>query len=247
MVPGTEHLADQVVPPREVLTYAIDTIITKVRYSLWELQRGELFTIDSLRQEMQNALVDELVSRFYNLIGSVWNSTDTPSNYATVATAVTESVLEDMIETVLAQAGTIRAIVGTRKALLPVYKFAGLYEQVKLLSNTSVDSNPNVIPIDSILEQWRNSLRITSFRGIPLVELPQIFKRTFDGFDTKLVREDLIEVIGDSAGEAILYGGVDFYDHTDTRTEPPSYAMAASRSFGCIIDYPERVGIIKIT
>src|SRR6185369_4080 len=153
MVPGTEHMADQVRPPREVLTYALDTIIAKVRYSIWELQRGELVTIDGLRQEMQNSLVDELVSRFYNLIGSVWNSVDTPNNYTTVATSVTETVLEDMIETVLTQAGNIRAIVGTRRALLPVYKFAGLYEQVKLLSSSATDSNPNVIPIDSILEE----------------------------------------------------------------------------------------------
>ena len=246
MVPGTNHPADQVALPRETYTYNIDYIIAKVRYSLWQLQRGEIVTVDSLKSEMQAAMIDELVTRITNLIASTWTSVNTPSNYVTVSTAVTETALENMMETVLLYTGNIRAIVGTRAALLPVYKFAGLYEQVKLLSSTSTDSTPNVIPINSILEEWRLTGRIKSFRGAPLIELPQVFKRTYDGYDTKLIDDTKIMVIGDNAGEAVLYGGTEFQDSTDFTTEPPEYTMAMWRGFGCIIDNPYGIGIIKI-
>src|SRR5687767_2644070 len=42
MVPGVNHLADQMTFPKETYTYQIDWIIAKVRYSMWELQRAEL-------------------------------------------------------------------------------------------------------------------------------------------------------------------------------------------------------------
>lgn len=246
MVPGTNHLADQVLPGREVLTYAIDYIIAKVRYSLWEIQRGEIMTLDQLRAEMQASLIDNLVARLQNLVGTVWTAVNTPSNYTTVSTEVSETALVNMMETVLEQAGNIRAIVGTRNALLPVYKFAGLYEQVKMISSPTTDSSPNVIAIPSILEEWRRTGRITSFRGAPLIELPQVYKRTYDAYDQKLIDDTKILVIGDNAGEAILYGGTEFQDNTERQTEPPEYTMAMWRGFGCIIDHPERVGVIKI-
>lgn len=246
-VPGTEHLADQLVPPREVLTYALDEIIAKVTYNLWELQRGELYTLDQIRTELQSALVDEMVRRVDNMITSIWTASNTPDNYATVSTALSETALENMIETVLLSAGQVRAIVGTRKALMPIYKFAGIYEQLKMNTSPATNSDPNAFPIPSILEEWARTGRLTSFRGIPLIELPQVFKRTFDGFDTKLIRDDIVKVIGDNAGEIVLYGGTDFWDYTRQENDfVPEYVISAKRQFGCIVDWPERVGIIQI-
>lgn len=88
---------------------------------------------------------------------------------------------------------------------------------------------------------------MSSFRGIPLVELPQIYKHTTDGFATPLLRTNEIQVIGDNAGEIILYGDTKTQEHTDTSVEPPEYSLAMWRGFGMVVDAPENIGLIRIT
>lgn len=243
MVPGTNHLADQVKLPKETFTYQIDYLIAKIRYSLWELQRAELFTLDDLRREMESALIDELVARVFTLIGTTWTASNTPSNYLSTS-ALTETALETMVEHVAEKAGSVRAIVGTRSVLMPIYKFNGIFEH--LTNSDSSTANPTWVGVQSILEEWKRTGRLTSFRGIPLIELPQIFKRTHDGFSTPLLPANEIHVIGDNAGEIITYGGTETQEHISTETEPPEYSLAMWRGFGMVIDQPENVGIIKI-
>lgn len=244
MVPGTNHLADQVKLPQETYTYQIDYLIAKIRYSLWELQRAELFTLADLTREMESSIIDELVQRVFTLIGTVWNASNTPNNFLSTS-EITEAALETMIEHILLRAGNVRAIVGTRAALLPIYKFNGVFEHKTLADGTT--SNPNAFGIQSILEEWKRTGRLTSFRGIPLIELPQIYKRSIDGYNTPLLKIDEVHVIGDNAGEIILYGGTERQEHVDTSTEPPEYSLAMWRGFGMVVDQPENVGIIKLT
>lgn len=243
MVPGTNHLADQMTFPKETYTYQIDYLIAKVRYSLWELQRAELWSIDDMRKEMASALIDELVVRIFALISSLWTAANTPSNYLSTS-ALTETALETMIEQILYKAGDVRAIIGTRAALLPIYKFNGIFEHKVLADGTT--SNPNAFAVPAILEQWKRTGRLTDFRGIPLVELPQIFKHTADGYYTALLPANEIHVIGADAGEIILYGDVTTQEYTDDKTEPPEFAMSMWRGFGMVVDAPESIGIIKI-
>lgn len=245
MVPGTEHLADQLPTPYEVMNFALATIIAKVRYNSVELRRGELYTVADLRRELQDALIDELVRRVFTLIGTTWTAANTPDNFVQVTGSVTEVALEAMIEQVLTKAGGVKAIVGTRKALQPIYKFAGLVE-IPTLSNGSTSANPNLIPIMGILEQWRRTGRVTEFRGIPLVELPQVYERSQANFNKPLISDSQIQVIGDNAGEVVLYGGVEFQEHFDTRVEPADYSLAAWRSWAMIIDQPENIALIKL-
>lgn len=244
MVPGTNHLADQMTFPKETYTYQIDWLIAKVRYSMWELQRAELWSVDDLRKEMASALIDELVTRIFTLIGTVWTAANTPSNYLSTS-ALTETALETMVEHVMLKAGNVRAIVGTRAVLLPIYKFNGIFEHKTLADGTT--SDPNAFAVNSILDQWKRTGRLTDFRGIPLVELPQIFKRTADGYNTALLPADEIHVIGDNAGEIIQYGDITEQSYTDDKTEPPEFAMSMWRGFGMVVDQPESIGIIKIT
>jgi hypothetical protein len=150
-----------------------------------------------------------------------------------------------MIENVLDKAGTVRSIIGTRKALMPIYKFAGLVE-LPVTHSLGGSTTPNIAVIQTILEEWRRSGRVSSFRGIPLIELPQIYERTADNFDKKLIREDMILVIGDRAGEIITYGGIETFEHTDTSVEPAEYSLALMRGWGMIVDFPENIGVIKI-
>lgn len=242
MVPGTTHLSDVLYPGTQSITYAIDYLITKMRMNLWELRRGELGSIELFREEMERALIDEIVARVVSLIGSTWDGTTSRTNYVdATSTGVTVTILDNMIETVLAKAGSVRAIVGSHAAFLPIYRSNGVIEHT-----VSGGSTPTAIPVPEILLEWKRTGRLSTFRGIPLIELPQIYKRTADGFDTPLIDHSKLLVIGDNAGEVVLYGGVETQESTDLTTEPGDYVLAMWRGFGMILDALENIGVIKV-
>lgn len=242
MVNGTTHLASVPVPPSQVMTYVLDTIITKVRQNLIEIRRGEIMTLQEMRTDMENSLVDEIIARVFTLIGSVWNGSTSRTNYHDASSGgITDTILTNMMETVLYHAGNIRGIFGTRRALLPVYSFAGFTERTGTGASAATP-----MQVESIVEEWRRTGRVSSFRGTPLIELPQVFRRTADAYDEALIPEDRIYVIGDNAGEIILYGGTESQDHTDFSVEPADYVLALWRSFGMIVDRPENIGYIKV-
>lgn len=244
MVPGTTHLSDPFYPDRLVVNYALERIITKMRMNLWELQRGELGTLDSFRSEMESGMIDELVARVYTLLASVWNGTTSRTNYVdATSTGITTTILDNMVETVLYRAGSVRAIVGSRAALLPIYKMGGIVE-----ITPTVNTNTNgVIGLQEILLEWRRTGRLAQFRGIPLIELPQVFRRTYNNYDTPLVDMSRVLVIGDNAGEIVLYGGTDSQESTDLTTEPGDYVLAMWRQYGMIVDQVENIGVIKVS
>lgn len=244
MVPGVEHIADQFLGDKEIYTYQLDTMIVKIGYSLWEIRRGEVGSLEQFRREMSSALIDNLVSRVWNLIATVWNASNTPNNYATVAGQVDEATIQNMIETVIDEAGQVRAIVGTRKALDPLYRIAGIVEHI--VTGGTAPGNTHVLQVQSILEEWRRTGRVTTWRGIPLIELPQILEHTADNYDKKLIREDLILVIGDTAGEIVVYGDLETQENVNKMVEPATYTLAMWQSWGMIIDEPKRIGIIQI-
>lgn len=244
MVPGTEHLASQLPPPSEVMSFGIDYLIAKVRYNLWELRRGEIGTVQTFRQEMADSLMDALVSRTFTLLSTVWSATNTPNNYLTQTSAVSIAGLDSMIEAVIESAGSVRSIVGTRKALQPIYKTAGVVEHVA--TGGTAPTNTHIVGIQSVLEEWSRTNRLTSYRGIPLIELPQVFERSAGNWNKKLIPEDIVLVIGDKPGEIVLYGQPEYQEHVDTSVEPPMYSFAMYLGWGMIIDYPENIGVIKI-
>ena len=244
MVPGTKHLAWQLPPPSEVMSFGIDYLIAKVSYNMWQLRRGEVGDTLALQQRLYDALMDELVSRVIQLLSSVWSAGNTPDNFASVST-LNDAAIEGMVENVLRTAGSVRAIVGTRRALFPIYKFAGVFEHT--VSGGTSPTNTQVVGIQSVLDEWSRTNRLGSFRGIRLVELPQVFKRGPGADYAKpLLPEDIILIIGDNAGEIILYGPTETQEHFDTSVEPPAYTLSLYQGFGMIVDYPERIGVIRL-
>jgi hypothetical protein len=243
MVPGTTHLSDPFYPPQLVVNYALDRIIAKMRMNLWELRRGELGTLDDFRSQMESAMIDELVARVYTLLSTIWDGAHSRTNYYdATSTGLTTTILDNMVETVLYRAGSVRAIVGSRAALLPIYKMGGIVE-----ITPTVNTNTNgVIGLQEILLEWRRTGRLAQFRGIPLIEIPQIFRRTTDHYDQPLVDMTRVLVIGDNAGEVVLYGGTETQESTDLTTEPGDYVLAMWRQYGMIVDQVENIGVIKV-
>lgn len=241
MVPGTTHLSDPIFPPRDIMTYNIDTIIAKMRQSVWELSNGELGTVETFRNEMASALIDEIVARTFNLVASVWNGTTSKTNYVdATSTGLTTTIADNMIETVSYRAGNVRAIIGSRPALLPLYQANAIVEV------TDANGDPVVIGVQSMLEDWRRTGKLGLYRGVPIIELPQVFSRTADNYDKPLIPMDKVIFMGDRAGDIILYGGTETQEYTDYSTEPGNYSLAMWRSYGLMVDYPENIGVVKV-
>lgn len=238
MVPGTMHLADQVYVQDKIMR-AFDRLIAGARCSVWELQSGEMGTAAEMRAQLKADLFDTLVSRVYNLISTVWNSTDTPSNYFDASSGgVTSTVLDAAIENVLERAGSVRAIFGSRRALYPVYGFSTSVPVV-----TVTGQSGTAIPTDRFNEFY-NTNKVTSYKGIPMIELSQVFAGRLPDVNEKLIRTDTIVVVGDNAGEIALMGGFEYQDYTDMRTQPAEYILHGWQQYAMTITNPDRIAVV---
>ena len=248
MTPGAKHLTD-VTDYVEQMTYMFDRLIAGTNRSLWEIQNGEVGTTEQMRTDLRADIFDELVSRVFGLLSTVWNSSATPNNFADASSGgVTSTVLDAMIENVLDRAGQVRSIVGSRRALMPVYKFAQYREFV--LSGTATDRG---FGVTQAFDEFTRTNKVSTYLGIPLVELPQVYRNRFNAGATgtllstqqRMIPTDKILVIGDQVGEVALMGGTEYQDYTDPTTQPPNYVLHAWQAFGMIIDNVEGIGVIR--
>jgi hypothetical protein len=239
MSPGATHLAHQI-SFEDQMTYAFDRIISGATANLWEIQSGEMSSVERMRTDLRSDLFDEIVSRVFRLLTTVWNATDTPTNYTDAsATGITVTVLDNMIENVIDLSGNVKAIIGPRKALLPIYRLAQ-YREFTLGGTT----DRAAFPTDQFLEFMRTNT-VRTYLGFPLVEIPQVYRNRLPGIRDRLIPTDKVLVIGDDAGEIILYGGTDYQDYTDFTTEPANYVVKAWQAFAMAITDVEAIGVIK--
>ncbi len=241
MVPGTNHLTNQPTQVHDYHSYVYDRLISGVRESLWNIQAGKTQTIQDLRNQLQLDITDALVSKVFSLLTTVWNSTDTPTHYVETA-ALTSAAVEELIENVMYTAGNVRAIMGTRKALRPMYEFAGFREYAYTDGSGLI-----AYPVNDKLMEYLNTNRITAFKGVPVIELPQVFRNRLPNLRETLIPDDKVIVIGEDAGEVIVYGDMRYQDYTDNTIQPPDYVLHAYQSYGMVVDMPENIGVIKLT
>ncbi len=240
MVPGTSHLTGAV-SFQDTYQWMFDRLITGARESLWNLRDNPLVTTESIRTNLQADLVDNLVGRVFDLLSQVWTTALTPNNY-TETVALTASQLDALMENVIEKAGNVRGIMGTRRALLPIYNFAGFTEYTVTGGSTPTGFD---IP-EVVLERYRTN-RVATYKGAPLIEVPQVY--SFNGADgalrTKLLPDDKIVVVGDNAGEVALFGGFETQDYTDFSIQPADYVLHGWQAYGMMITDVEMIGVIK--
>lgn len=254
MVPGSKHLVD-VLSFQESQTYMFDRLIAGTSHNLWEIQSGEVGTTDQFRTELRADIFDELVSRVFTLLATVWNSTDTPNNFTDASsTGITSTALDNAIENMLDYTGSVRAIVGSRRALLPVYGFAQYREFV--LGGTGNNPDRMMFVNQEAFNEFTNSRRVSQYAGIPLVELPQVYRNrlsfTGTGGNTtlrsagdRMIPTDRVILVGDQAGEIALMGGTEYQDYTDPTTQPPNYVLHCWQAYGLLVDDVEAIHVIK--
>lgn len=249
MTPGAKHLTD-VLSYQEYVSFMFDRLIAGTSHSVWEIENGEVGTVDQMKTELRLDLFDELVSKVFTLLTTVWTTANTPSNYLDSSSGgLTQVGLEAMMETVMNYSGQVRAIVGSRAALLPLYKFAQYREFV--LSGTATD---RVAFPTAAFDEFLRTGKVSTYLGVPVIELPQVFRNRLDanstnlgfrGVGQRMIPTDRVLVIGDQVGQIVLSGGFTYQDYTDPTTQPANYVLHGWQSYGMIIDDVQSLGVIK--
>lgn len=248
MVPGSKHLHD-VLSFVENQVYMFDRLIAGTSHNLWEIQSGEVGTVEQFRSELRADIFDELVSKVFTLLATVWNSTDTPDNFIDAsATGITQVALDAAIETTLDYSGQVRAIVGPRRALMPIYTFAQYREFA--LNGTNTDA---VAFQTNAFNEFSNTRTVKQYYGIPLVEVPQVYRNRLSAGATgglrdasqRMIPTDRVVIIGDTAGEIALMGGTEYQDYTDPTTQPPNYVLHSWQGYGMIVDDVQQITVVK--
>lgn len=237
MVPGSQHLADQVYTKDQV-AFVFDRLIAGATANLWELESGDIGSAADMRAALKADLTDALVARIFNLLVTAWNSTDTPSNFTDASSGgITATVLDTMIEEIIERAGSVKAIFGSRRALYPIYQFATSVP-------VAVGSAGTAIPTDRFTEFYNNNI-LTTYKGIPIIQLSQTFKRSLPDVREKMIDTSRIVVVGEDAGKIAMLGGWETQDYTDYRTQPATYNIHGWQSWAMILDQVDRIGVIK--
>jgi len=249
MTPGAKHLTD-VLSYQEYYTFMFDRLIAGTSHNVWEIESGEVGTVEQMRTELRADLFDEIVSKVFSLLTTTWTASNTPSNYLdSSATGITQTGLDAMIETILLYSGNVKAIIGTRAALMPLYKFSLFREFV--LTGTGTDRG---FGITSAFNEFTGTNKVSSYLGIPVVELPQVYRNRLDanssslsyrGVSQRMVPSDKVLVVGENVGKIALMGGFEYQDYTDPTTQPANYVLHGWQAYGLVLDNVQGLGVIK--
>jgi hypothetical protein len=226
LVPGAIHLASEVTLVDRA-NYHLSGIDVKVHINEWELESGELGTLDSIEAEMRAKISDYYINLVLNALSTLWDGTNTPNNWTSAGGAITATLLEDAIDEVNYRVGSVRAVVGTRKALTPITKFANYVPYASSPTSWGV-------AVPSAIEEIRRTGFVGTYYGARIIALDQIW----DNYDdyTALLPEDKVLVIGNNVGDFITYGDVKMKQWTDMEPTPPVFKLELYQQYGMIID-----------
>jgi len=79
------------------INYVLDGADVKVTFNEWEMESGELGTVDSIRAEMLAKLRDFYMNKVFTALTTVWTAVNTPNNFTNVGGALTATALKNAI------------------------------------------------------------------------------------------------------------------------------------------------------
>jgi len=223
LVPGSIHLASEITVTERV-NYALDGSDVKVQLNQWELDSGELGTIDEIKREMLAKYRDHYQNKVFTALSTVWTAVNTPNNFISVGGVVTAGVLEDAIDWVNQNAGGVKAVVGSRVAMTPITKFAAFWSDA---------SGTKTAVSDPAVQEVMQKGMIGRYYGAPLVTIEQ----TYDYLDdyNPMIPTDKILVIGENVGEFLTYGDVKYKQYEDNRPTPPYLFLEYWQQYSMLI------------
>ncbi|MEM0374079.1 MAG: hypothetical protein QXO96_05970 [Sulfolobales archaeon] len=230
LVPGSVHLASEITV-EDRINFILDGADIKVHFNEWDLENGDIGTIESIRAEMAAKLADFYINKVFNSLSTVWNATNTPDNYVSVGGLITPAVLEDAIDQINQTTTGAKIVVGTRKALTPTTKFLSLR-----------DAANNRFTSDAIVNKVMETGWLGVYYGVPILALDQIYDNPADY--RPMLPDDKVLVVGENVGEFITYGPVREKQWTDMEPTPPMWKLEIYQQFGMIIDNAQGIYVI---
>lgn len=225
LVPGAIHLASEVTV-EDRAWYNLSGVDIKVMANEWDLASGQIGTVADIQAEMRAKLINHYAARVFSSLSTMWTAALTPDNFVNVGGALTASALEDGIDEINYRVGGVRAVIGTRKAMTPITKFA---------QYTPYDDSATSwgVPVTSAIEEVRRTGFVGTYYGCKIIGLNQSFDNPVD--NTALLPEDKVLVIGENVGEFITYDDVKVKEYVDPRPTPPEWISEMYQRYGMII------------
>ena len=233
LVPGAIHLASEMTVTDRI-NYVLDGADVKVTANEWELESGELGTVDEIRNEMLAKLRDFYLGKVFTALTTVWTAVNTPNNFTNVGGSLTATALKNAIDRINQTTGGVRAVVGTRAALTPITTFGAGY----------TDGSSTSQPVPENIKEIMQTGWLGRYYGAPILALQQ----EYDSPDTynALLPNDKVLVIGENVGEFITFGDVKTKQWTDMRVTPPQWYLELYQQFGMIVDKADGIFVIKV-
>ena len=240
LVPGSIHLASEVTVD-ERANFVLDGADVKVTFNEWEMESGQIGSVDEIRREMYAKLSDFYQNKIYTLLSTVWTAANTPDNFTNVGGAITAASLEDAIDAINQNSGGVKAVVGTRAALTPITKFGAFWND-----GNTVGTDAQWAGVDSQLEEIVQRGFLGKYYGAPLVALEQVYDNPID-HKKLILPNNRILVLGHNVGEFITFGDVKVKQWTDMEPTPPQWFLEIYQQFGLIIDRAVGIYVLQIT
>lgn len=231
LVPGSIHLKDEITIT-ERANYVLDGADVGVQANYWELQSGEIGTVESLRTEMMAKLRDYFINKVFTALSTVWSAANTPDNYVSAGSALTYTILDNAIKQINETTSGAKAIVGTRAALNPITKFGAFWD----------DGASAKEAIPSAIEEVMRTGWIGRYSGVPIIVVPQQWDNPED--HNTLIPTDQVLVLGENIGEFITYGAPQTKQWDDMRPTPPYWNLEIYQQFGMIVDNAQGIYVI---
>lgn len=230
-VPGQQNLASELTVS-ERLNYILDGAVTTVTASQWELDNGDVGTVNEIRTEMQAKLRDYYMGKVFTGLSTVWNGVNTPLNYTTGA-VLTSTMLKDGIDRINQTTPGAKAIVGLRATLTPITTFGASWS----------DGTSNFRVPENISEIMRTGW-LGNYYGVPVIALDQVYDNPMDY--TAMLPADKVLILGTNVGEFITYGEPKWQEYTKQDVIPPQWFLSLYQEFGMILENSDGIYVIKI-
>ena len=234
LVPGAIHLASEITVSDRI-NYVLDGADVKVTFNEWEMESGELGTVDSIRTEMLAKLRDFYMNKVFTALTTVWTAVNTPSNFTEVGGVLTATALKNAIDNINTNSGGVKAVVGTRAALTPITTFGAGY--------TDGAGTSQVVP-DNIREIMATGW-LGKYYGAPIIALQQQYDNPEDY--NALLPTDKVLVIGHNVGDFISYGDVKTKQWSDFNPTPPQWMLEIYQQFGLLVTNAEGIHVLKVS
>lgn len=242
LVPGAVHLASELTISDRI-NFVLEGADVKVTYNEWELERGEIGTVDSISSEMKAKLQDYFVNRVFTLLSTIWSASNTPSNYGTVTSAnwsagnaTAMAAVKTAIDAINNTGQGAKVVIGARELIAPTTQFTAFWgDPATTAAYHSSDEKINEVLNTGAIGRWY---------GVPFVAIDQIWDNPEDY--KKLIPTDKVLVIGNKVGEFITYGDVKTKQWTDMAPTPPQWYLELYQQFGLIIDNAMGIYVLAI-